>query len=124
MEDETHDIKKEVNLYYKVFGTLIAMSVLTVAVSYINFGVAVAITVALVIATFKGSLVASFFMHLAHERKVVYYILLMTISFFACMMILILATKHNPIFGTIDLNKTHIPLVKDSPDKHDNGGHH
>jgi len=124
MEEETQDIKKEVILYYKVFGTLIVMSVLTVAVSYINFGIAIAVTVALMIAIFKGSLVASFFMHLAHERKIVYNILIMTVVFFGCMMFLILAAKHDTIIGTIDLNKAHISAVKDSHDEHDGGGHH
>ncbi len=45
-----------------------------------------AITVALIVATIKGSLVALFFMHLSNERKLIYYALALTVVFFTFMM--------------------------------------
>jgi cytochrome c oxidase subunit 4 len=69
-----------------VFVTLMVMTVLTVAVSYFHMPVGLAILVALVIASFKGSLVASVFMHLSHERKVIYWVLLLTVIFFIVLM--------------------------------------
>ena len=47
-----------------------------------------AVLVALVIALSKGSLVAAFFMHLAHERKVIYWVLILTVAFFIVLMLL------------------------------------
>ena len=69
--DNAHDIQKHVRKYVLVFVALLALTVVTVTVSYLNLGLAGTITVALIIATIKGSLVASYFMHLISERKMI-----------------------------------------------------
>ncbi|MGA2447458.1 MAG: cytochrome C oxidase subunit IV family protein [Polyangiaceae bacterium] len=51
--------------YWAIFGALVLLTLLTVAVSYADFGKA-NIVIALFIATLKASLVALFFMHLWH----------------------------------------------------------
>ncbi len=79
--DSTSDIKKEINLYLKVFGALAVLTVLTVAVAYLDVGMGLAVAIAMIIATTKGSLVASFFMHLAHEKKLIYLMLVITLVF-------------------------------------------
>ena len=43
-----------------------------------------AITVALIIATMKGSMVASVFMHLSHEKQWIYGALMLTVVFLSC----------------------------------------
>ena len=53
-------------------GTLLLLTVVTVVVSYVDFAVPLAVTVALIIAITKGSLVASYFMHLIGERRGIY----------------------------------------------------
>ena len=63
-------------------------TVITVAVNQIHLAIPLAITVALVIATMKGSMVASIFMHLNHEKKWIYGALILTIIFFVALMIL------------------------------------
>ena len=57
----------------------------------------VAITIALLIASVKGGLVASYFMHLVSEKKVIYATLLLTVIFFAALMALPLFHHANPI---------------------------
>jgi cytochrome c oxidase subunit IV len=52
-----------------IFAALIVLTVLTVAVSYVDLGVANTF-VALLIATMKASLVAAFFMHLKGDRPI------------------------------------------------------
>ncbi|MFL6198375.1 MAG: cytochrome C oxidase subunit IV family protein [Thermoanaerobaculia bacterium] len=82
---QTHDpesIRKETKTYITVFIALAVLTVLTVGVSYFHLPPALAIAIALLIATFKGSLVAGFFMHLFHERKPIYWVLLLTVIFF------------------------------------------
>ncbi|MBI5150305.1 MAG: cytochrome C oxidase subunit IV family protein [Candidatus Omnitrophica bacterium] len=91
----THDIKQEIKKYWKVFTALLVLTVVTVAISYLKFGLAVAIIVALTIALVKGSLVACFFMHLISERKLVYVILGFVVFFFLAMMLLIYASHFN-----------------------------
>lgn len=66
-----HSLKK----YYVVFGALLVFTIATVAVAQLHLGVAAAIAVAVFIACIKGSLVASFFMHLAQERGPVFWLL-------------------------------------------------
>jgi cytochrome c oxidase subunit 4 len=83
---DAESIRKQTRSYIVVFVTLMVMTVLTVAVSYFHMPVGLAILVALVIASFKGSLVASVFMHLSHERKVIYWVLLLTVIFFIVLM--------------------------------------
>jgi cytochrome c oxidase subunit 4 len=94
------DIKKSVKTYMMVFGALMVLTIITVGVSYVHLPVAAAVTVALVVATIKGSLVALYFMHLLHERKVIYWALTLTLIFFIFMMFVPLLTNSDKIPGT------------------------
>ena len=87
------DIRSHVKTYLMVFGALMVLTVVTVGVSYLHLPVSMAILVALVVATIKGSLVAMFFMHLLHERKLVYYVLILTVVFFVFLMFLPVLTN-------------------------------
>ena len=87
------DISKHVKTYFMVFGALMVLTVVTVAVSYLHLPVHQAIIVALFIATIKGSLVAMFFMHLNHERRMIYWVLALTVVFFAVLMLVPLSTN-------------------------------
>ena len=86
--DTTHDIKRHVRGYIAVFVALMALTIITVTVSTFHLGVGAAIAVALVIATIKASLVASYFMHLISEKKIIYATLLLTLVFFVVLMVL------------------------------------
>ena len=55
----------------------------------------IAITVALVIAAMKGSMVAGVFMHLSHEKQWIYGALLLTVVFFIVLMFV-------PLFTSMD----------------------
>lgn len=69
-------------LYLGVGAILLIGTVLTVAISYVNFGsMAANVRVALLIATVKASLVALIFMHLRQEKKSIYQFLLFTVIF-------------------------------------------
>ncbi len=86
------DIKKSVRTYMVVFAALAALTVLTVAVSYLDVSTGTAVAIALVIASAKGSLVAMFFMHLIDERRAIYWILILTAIFFIVLMVLPIGT--------------------------------
>ena len=77
------------NTRYILIGTsLLVLTVLTVWTSYFTVTVGVSIVIALIIATIKGSLVASFFMHLVSEKKLILIILLVTVAFFFALIFL------------------------------------
>ena len=48
----------------------------------------VAVTVALIVASIKGTLVAGYFMHLIDEKKLIYAVLALTVVFFIVLMAL------------------------------------
>lgn len=80
-----------------VFGALLVLTVLTVAVAYIELPVVWGVTVALVIATTKGSLVALWFMHLISERGFIYLVLVFTGVFFLALLLLPIITGVNNV---------------------------
>lgn len=89
MEHATPEaIKKHVKIYIAVFAALAALTVVTVAVSYLHLPLKKAIAVALAIASLKATLVALFFMHLISERRVIFSILALTVIFFLFLLIL------------------------------------
>ena len=86
MEHSHEEIKKHVKIYISVFATLAALTVVTVAVSYLHLPISKAVAVALVIASVKASLVALFFMHLISEKQIIFYILALSALFFAVLL--------------------------------------
>jgi cytochrome c oxidase subunit 4 len=82
------EVKHHVKIYVRVFVALAVLTVLTVAVSYFHFPVLWAVLIALVIASFKASLVAAFFMHLSGEKRIILAILLLTVLFFLFVLVL------------------------------------
>jgi cytochrome c oxidase subunit 4 len=93
--DHAVDIDKHVRVYITVFVALMVLTIVTVAVSRYHFPVPVAVTVALIVATIKGSLVACYFMHLISEKKLIYAVLVLTAVFFAALLALPVFTHAN-----------------------------
>jgi cytochrome c oxidase subunit 4 len=89
------DIDKQVRIYIVVFVALMALTLITVAISYLHLPPAAAITVALFVATVKGSLVACYFMHLISERKLIYAVLVITAIKFVALLALPVFTHSN-----------------------------
>jgi caa(3)-type oxidase subunit IV len=107
MHSNTESIRKSVRLYWTIGAALFAFTVITVAVNQVHLAVPAAITVALIIATMKGSMVGSVFMHLSHERKWIYGALLLTLAFFIVLMSV-------PLFTTMDSIGTPITAANPS----------
>jgi cytochrome c oxidase subunit IV len=89
------DIDKHVRIYITVFVALMVLTVVTVAISYLHLPVAMAVTVALLVATVKGTLVACYFMHLISEKKLIYAVLVLTVVFFIALLALPVVTHSN-----------------------------
>ena len=89
------DIDRHVRVYITVFVALMVLTIITVAVSYLDLPVPIAVTVALLVAIIKGSLVACYFMHLISEKKLIYAVLVLTAVFFAALLALPAVTHSN-----------------------------
>ena len=87
MHSDQEAVKKSIRTYMMVGAALFVFTGITVAVNQVHLAVPMAITVALVIATMKGSMVASIFMHLSHEKKWIYGSLILTVIGFAILML-------------------------------------
>jgi cytochrome c oxidase subunit 4 len=97
MHADPEAIRKHVRTYWMFGAALVVFTVITVAVNQVHLAVPLAITVALIIATIKGSMVASVFMHLNDERKWIYAALLLTVAFFIVLMSVPLFTQMDHI---------------------------
>src|SRR5262245_2852151 len=93
--DHAVDIDKHVRIYITVFVALMVLTIVTVAVSRFHLPVPIAVTIALLVATIKGSLVACYFMHLSSEKKLIYAVLMLTAVFFAALLALPAVTHWN-----------------------------
>ena len=93
--DHAVDIDKHVRIYITVFVALMVLTIVTVAVSRFHLPIPIAVTVALLVAIIKGSLVACYFMHLISERKLIYAVLALTAFFFVALMVLPVVTVHD-----------------------------
>jgi cytochrome c oxidase subunit 4 len=93
--DHAADIDRHVRVYITVFVALMVLTLVTVGVSRFQLPVPMAVTVALVVATVKGSLVACYFMHLISEKKLIYAVLALTVVFFVVLMVLPILSYHD-----------------------------
>ncbi len=96
--DDHHDVSKHVNKYLLVGGLLLVFTVITVALSYFDFGSHKAnMAIGMFVATIKAGLVAVIFMHLAAEKKLVYQVLIFTGLFVVALFWLTYLAWYDPI---------------------------
>ena len=95
MSDHSDDVSKHIRGYLIIGGTLILGTILTVLASQVDLGHGWNIVLALVIATVKASLVALYFMHLISEKKLILWVMLLTVAFFIVLLLV-------PVFTVAD----------------------
>jgi cytochrome c oxidase subunit 4 len=96
-----HDVGVQVRGYLAVFGALLVLTVITVAVSYLNLPMTPTVIIAVAIASVKASLVAMFFMHLKGERPMVYWSLGLTAVLFVALFAFVLWSEGDHLTGTL-----------------------
>jgi cytochrome c oxidase subunit 4 len=79
MHSDPAEVRNTIRKYMMVGGALFVGTVITVLANQVHLVVPLAITVALIIASIKGSLVAAVFMHLSDEKKWIYGSLILTV---------------------------------------------
>ena len=93
-----HDVSKHVKKYLMVGGLLLLFTVITVFLSYVNFGSHKAnMAVGMLVATFKAGLVAAIFMHLSAEKRLIYRVLIFTGFFVLALFWLTYLAWYDPI---------------------------
>ena len=105
----SEDVKSHIAIYLRVGGALLVLTVVTVLAWYMptvygtSAAIPLAVTIALIIAATKASLVASYFMHLIDERREIYVGLLVTALLFLVLMFI-------PLLGLADKVGEHMTL--------------
>ena len=107
MHSDQEAIKKSIRSYMIVGALLLMFTGVTVAANSFHLAVPAAITLALIIASIKGSMVAGVFMHLSHEKKWIYGSLLLTAFFFIVLLFLPLLTVSGGIGKPIGAPAAH-----------------
>jgi cytochrome c oxidase subunit 4 len=86
LEERAHadhaDVDRHVRAALFVFLSLLVLTAFTVTAWTLHLPTRSAITLALLIAIVKGSLVAGWFMHLVSERRLIYWVLALTAALF------------------------------------------
>lgn len=86
--------------YIAVFGALLALTLVTVGVSYLPLPIAPTVALGLTIAAVKATLVVLFFMHLKGERPMVCWPLALTAFLFVTLFAFVLWTEADHIVLT------------------------
>ena len=130
-----HNIESHIKVYWNVFFALLAFTVLTVGVTYIEFGsVFWTLFIGLLIACIKGYLVSAYFMHLNDETKTIYYLLGLSVIFLAVLMSIPMLwrssgeshqSEYEQYIGVDSFDKGGYVIHKEPEhhDSHDEGGH-
>jgi caa(3)-type oxidase subunit IV len=93
MSDSPEEIQKHVKTYMKVGILLIVMTVVTVLLSFVDFGShSNNMLIGMAVAAFKSTFVGLIFMHLNHERPLIYKFLVFATVFVSVMFILFTLT--------------------------------
>jgi cytochrome c oxidase subunit 4 len=93
-DSHAHDIDRDVRIYVGIFVSLMVLTLVTVgAWKFLDLPVVPTIAIALFIASVKGALVAGFFMHLISEKKLIYWVLALTVVFFFTLLLLPVLTS-------------------------------
>jgi caa(3)-type oxidase subunit IV len=104
MHSDHGDVQASVRKYFMIGAALLIFTGITVAANLVHLAIPLAITVALAIAITKASMVAAVFMHLNHEKKWIYFALVLTVLFFFVLMTV-------PSFTNMDHIGTREPAI-------------
>ncbi len=99
MASSAAEMQKHLKKYYMVFGALLVLTGVTVAVAEFHVSIGWAIVIALFVASIKGSLVACYFMHLIDEKQMVTWFFISCILLFLVLIILPAVTVDETVSG-------------------------
>jgi cytochrome c oxidase subunit 4 len=116
-DDHAGHVDAHVRAAMVVFGALLALTATTVAAwAWLDLSVPMTIALALLIATVKGGLVACWFMHLISEKRLIYWVLVLTVAFF---LVLILVPAWTSISDQVSIGgPLPSPAASDQPAGH------
>jgi caa(3)-type oxidase subunit IV len=100
--DNHDDVSSHIKKYLFIGGLLGVFTIITVALSFVDFsewglGTNSNMIIGMIVATFKASLVMLIFMHLNHEKKLIYKFLAITAAFAIVLFTLFIYSGDDPL---------------------------
>ena len=92
-------IEHHIKIYINVFISLAVLTIVTVAVSYLEVSFIEAFFIAITVATIKRSLVLFYFMHLISERQAIIWLLVTTLVAFMILLFIPLISLTDQVGG-------------------------
>ncbi|KIE58069.1 membrane protein [Methylacidiphilum kamchatkense Kam1] len=96
MSEEIHTEKKRIKSYFVVFGFLVILALVNVAVSYLHLG-GMNIAAGLVIAGVQALLALGILMHIFWEKKTIHHLIGLAILFVLALLLLLVASYFDSI---------------------------
>ena len=98
MAHTPEEVGKQIKTILTVGAFLLFFTAVTVGLSFVDFGSqSNNIAIGLALATFKSCLVVLFFMHMLHERPLIYKFMLFTMLFLGVMFTLFVVAHGDPL---------------------------
>ena len=98
------DIKQEVKKHLLIYGLLLFLTAVNFIVSKLSLLGDQTVFFVLTLAFVQGILIAGYFMHLISERKLIHFVLIITVIFFLGLLFLPVMQFWGKLFGTV-----HVP---------------
>ena len=82
MSNPNHDVQAEVRRYLVVSIELVSLTAIAVCIKFLHLSMGLSIFLTLSLSIIQAGLSACYFMHLISEKKVIFMVLIMTLSVF------------------------------------------
>jgi caa(3)-type oxidase subunit IV len=125
--DNHDDVSSHIKKYLLIGALLILFTGITVALSFVDFsewglGESSNMIIGMIVATFKASLVMLIFMHLNHEKKLIYKFLAITTAFAIVLFTLFIFSGGDPLLDE-GFEKEKPAIVTPKPAEHHSDAH-
>ena len=100
-ELSTPDIKQEVKKHLVIYGFLLFLTAINFIVSKLSLLGEYTVVIVLTVALAQGVLIVCYFMHLISEKKLIHFVLILTVIFFLGLLLLPVMQFWGRLFGSV-----------------------
>ena len=103
-ELSAENLKQEVRKHLLIYGLLLFLTAVNFIVSKLSLLGEYTVLIVLSLAFVQGVLIAGYFMHLISEKKLIHFVLIMTLVFFLGLLLLPVMQFWGRLFGSIHVS--------------------
>ncbi len=103
-EISSQNIKQEARKHLLIYGLLLFLTAVNFIVSKLSLLGEQTVFIVLSVAFVQGVLIAGYFMHLISEKKLIHFVLILTLIFFLGLLLLPVMEFWGRLFGTVHVS--------------------